>query len=98
MSKPPRTALFLDDDADILDAAGLVLTRHGMTLIKAQSPEEAREKLAATPVDILLLDLNYRRGDTSGEAGLNFLAEQMRLTPALPVVVVTGHSGMSIAI
>lgn len=98
MSKPPRTALFLDDDADILDAAGLVLARHGMTLIKAQSPEEAREQLAATPVDILLLDLNYRRGDTSGEAGLSFLAEQMRLTPALPVVVVTGHSGMSIAI
>jgi DNA-binding NtrC family response regulator len=98
MSKPSLTALFLDDDADILDAAELVLQRHGFTLIKAQTPEEAREKLAASPVDILLLDLNYRRGDTSGEAGLTFLAEQMTLTPALPVVVVTGHSGMNIAI
>jgi DNA-binding NtrC family response regulator len=98
MSKPSLTALFLDDDADILDAAEMVLHRHGFSLIKAQTPEEAREKLAATPVDILLLDLNYRRGDTSGEAGLSFLTEQMTLTPALPVVVVTGHSGMSIAI
>lgn len=98
MSKPSLTALFLDDDADILDAAELVLLRHGFTLIKAQTPEEAREKLTASPVDILLLDLNYRRGDTSGEAGLKFLAEQMALTPALPVVVVTGHSGMTIAI
>ena len=98
MSKPPLTALFLDDDADILAAAELVLLRHGFSLIKAQTPDEAREKLAATPVDILLLDLNYRRGDTSGEAGLKFLAEQMLLTPALPVVVVTGHSGMNIAI
>jgi len=98
-AKAPRlTALFLDDDADILDAAELVLNRHGMALIKAQSPDAAREKLDAERIDILLLDLNYRRGDTSGEAGLKFLAEQMALTPALPVVVVTGHSGMSIAI
>ena len=98
MPKPALTALFLDDDADILDAAALVLHRHGFNLIKAQNPEEAREMLSAHVVDILLLDLNYRRGDTSGEAGLNFLTEQMIRTPMLPVVVVTGHSGMNIAI
>ncbi|WP_031238454.1 response regulator [Asticcacaulis sp. AC466] len=92
------TALFLDDDADILDAAELVLTRHGMRLLKAQSPEAAREKLAANAVDVLLLDLNYRRGDTSGDAGLSFLDEQMKRDAGLPVVVVTGHSGMNIAI
>ncbi|ESQ84858.1 hypothetical protein AEAC466_07315 [Asticcacaulis sp. AC466] len=98
VQKGPLTALFLDDDADILDAAELVLTRHGMRLLKAQSPEAAREKLAANAVDVLLLDLNYRRGDTSGDAGLSFLDEQMKRDAGLPVVVVTGHSGMNIAI
>ncbi len=97
-SEPAVTALFLDDDADILSAAELVLARHGMRLLKAQTPDEARTALDAEPVDILLLDLNYRRGDTSGEAGLAFLKERLAVTPALPVVVVTGHSGMQIAI
>ncbi len=94
----PVQALFLDDDADILAAAELVLTRHGMVMLGAQSPDEARRILDSQPVDILLLDLNYRRGDTSGEAGIAFLTEQMAIRPHLPVVIVTGHSGMNIAI
>ena len=98
MSQPPVTALFLDDDADILSAAELVLTRHGMKLIKAQTPDEARTALDAGGIDILLLDLNFRRGDTSGEAGLAFLKERLAITPALAMVIVTGHSGMQIAI
>ncbi len=75
-----------------------VLARHGMRLVKAQTPDEARTALDSETVDILLLDLNYRRGDTSGEAGLAFLKERLAIAPALPVVVVTGHSGMQIAI
>ncbi len=93
-----RTALFLDDDADVLAAAELVLTRHGFDLLTAQTPDAARALLDANAIDVLLLDLNYRRGDTSGEAGLAFLRERMAITPHLPVVIVTGHSGMAIAI
>ena len=93
-----RTAFFLDDDADVLAAAELVLTRNGFDLLTAQTPDAAREVLAATPVDIVLLDLNFRRGDTSGEAGIAFLKERMTAAPHTPVVIVTGHSGMAIAI
>jgi len=95
---PARTAVFLDDDPDILAAADMVLSRHGFVLRTAQTPDEARALLDAERPDVLLLDLNYRRGDTSGEAGLTFLEAQMQKTPHLPVVIVTGHSGMSIAI
>lgn len=93
-----RTALFLDDDADILAAAELVLTRNGFDLGTAQTPEAAEVLLAEQPFDVLLLDLNFRRGDTSGEAGLAFLRRRVVDHPYLPVVVVTGHSGMAIAI
>jgi DNA-binding NtrC family response regulator len=63
-----------------------------------ETPATAREHLATGGVDVLLLDLNFRRGDTSGEAGLAFLEACLATTPDLPVVVVTGHSGMAIAI
>lgn len=91
-------ALFLDDDADVLAAAELVLTRNGFELGTAQTPEAAEALLAEHPFDVLLLDLNFRRGDTSGEAGLAFLRKRMQDQPHLPIVVVTGHSGMAIAI
>lgn len=98
MSDARSTVLFLDDDPDILAAAQLVLERGGFAFIGLETPAIARDRLAEGGVDLLLLDLNFRRGDTSGEAGLAFLEATLAATPGLPVVVVTGHSGMAIAI
>ena len=95
---PVLTALFLDDDADILAAAELVLSRRGFDFAGVQSPDQARTVFDSRRIDVLLLDLNFQRGDTSGEAGLRFLEERLALRPDLPVVVITGHSGMNIAI
>lgn len=97
---PPTAerALFLDDDPDVVEAAEMVLTRNGFELVAAQSPEDAEALLATQTFDILLLDLNFQRGETSGQAGLAFLRNHMRDRFDLPVVVVTGHSGMAIAI
>ncbi len=91
-------ALFLDDDPDVLEAAEMVLTRDGFDVISVQTPQDAAALLAEHLFDVLLLDLNFSRGDTSGEAGLAFLRQHMQDQPHLPVVVVTGHSGMAIAI
>ena len=97
---PPtgKRALFLDDDPDVVEAAEMMLTRNGFELVAAQSPEEAACLLAEQTFDVLLLDLNFERGETSGHAGLSFLRQHMRDRFDLPVVVVTGHSGMAIAI
>lgn len=98
MSAACPTVLFLDDDPDILTSASLVLERGGFDFLGLESPAAAHARLAEGGIDLLLLDLNFRRGDTSGEAGLSFLEKALALTPELPVVVVTGHSGMAIAI
>ena len=76
----------------------MVLTRDGFDFISVQTPQDAATLLAEHLFDVLLLDLNFSRGDTSGEAGLAFLRQHMQDQPHLPVVVVTGHSGMAIAI
>ena len=89
--------MFLDDDADVLAAAELVLNRSGFVLATAQNPEEAETRLAADGFDLLLLDLNFRRGDTSGEAGLAFLRRHMQNRPHLPVVVNHDDSPMGVS-
>jgi len=97
---PPagQRALFLDDDPDVVEAADMMLTRNGFELVPARTPEEAKILLSQQTFDVLLLDLNFQRGETSGQAGLAFLRQHMRDRFDLPVVVVTGHSGMAIAI
>ncbi len=90
--------LFVDDDADVQKAAILLLSRRGFRLSTARSPDEAWSALAAEPVDVVLLDLNFTPGSTSGTEGLGFLSALRAHDPDLAVVVVTGHSGINIAV
>ena len=90
--------LFVDDDADVLKAAALLLGRHGLSLTAARDPLEARSRMAAEPVDVVLLDLNFARGATDGEEGFRCLQQLLADDPRAVVVVVTGHSGIAVAV
>jgi DNA-binding NtrC family response regulator len=93
----PRV-LFVDDDPDVLTSAQVLLERNGFRFAVARSPAEAWSVLAAEPVDVILLDLNFARGATSGAEGFAWLAEIRAHDPDAVVVVVTGHSGINIAV
>lgn len=92
------TILFVDDDIDIQSAARLLLTRRGFRVLAAHNGPEALTRVTAQNVDLILLDLNYAPGATSGAEGLALLKELLALRPHVPVIVVTGHSGVSIAV
>lgn len=94
----PVTVLFVDDDADVIKAASLLLARRGFRLVPASSPAEAWSVLAAERVDVILLDLNFTPRATGGDEGLRFLDEILRHDPEAVVVVVTGHSGINVAV
>jgi DNA-binding NtrC family response regulator len=90
--------VFVEDDRDVQKAAVLLLGRHGFEVRPASTPEQAWSLLAAEPVDLVLLDLNFRPGAVSGAEGLDFLKELIAHDPDATVVVVTGHSGINIAV
>lgn len=94
---PPRI-LVVDDDADIIRAAQLMLRRHGMTVTGAGDPDAAWVALAQGPVDVVLLDLNFARGRTTGEEGFAMLDRLLAADRDAVVVVVTGHSGIAVAV
>jgi DNA-binding NtrC family response regulator len=98
----PRTGggrvLFIDDDADVLTSVRLLLGRNDVEVLTAGTPVDGLRLLAATPVDAILLDLNFSRGSISGEEGLRCLGEVLEQDPDAVVVVVTGHSGVNIAV
>lgn len=98
MSTESPHVLVIDDDADIGRAARLLLERHGMTVATAADPAAAWVRLAERPADVILLDLNFARGRTSGEEGFAMLDRLLATDRDAIVVVVTGHSGIAVAV
>lgn len=98
MSTESPHILVVDDDADIGRAARLLLERHGMTVAVAADPAAAWVCLAGRPADAILLDLNFARGRTSGEEGFALLDRLLAADARAVVIVVTGHSGIAVAV
>lgn len=98
MAEMRKTVLFVDDDVDVRKAGELVLRRAGYQVFGAADPSEALSRLVANPVDVILLDLNFSRLQTSGAEGLAALRDILRQDPNAVVVVETGHSGLTIAV
>ncbi|MFT9447671.1 sigma-54-dependent transcriptional regulator [Gluconobacter japonicus] len=90
--------LFVDDDPDVQSAARLLFRHRGLDIVCAYDAQAALTQLATHAIDLVLLDLNYSRGATNGAEGLALLKDMLVLRPELPVVVVTGHSGVAIAV
>lgn len=96
-TESPRV-LLVDDDPDVLTSARVLLARNGCQVVAARSPAEAWGVLAEAPADVILLDLNFTRGATSGTEGFQWLSEVRAQDPEAVVVVMTGHSGVSVAV
>ena len=98
LSNESAVILLVDDDPDVLTSAKVLLGRGGYRVLAAQSPAEAWSTLSGEAVDVILLDLNFTRGATSGAEGFQWLTELKAQDPDAVVVVVTGHSGINIAV
>jgi DNA-binding NtrC family response regulator len=96
-SNPPRV-LAADDQQHILEAIQLLLKPQGYKVDVVRSPELAREALAGTSYDAVLIDLNYTRDTTSGQEGLDLLSEMVVLDSTLPVIVMTAWGNVELAV
>ncbi len=94
----PISVLYIDDDADVVTAARLLLETHKMMFAAAASPEAAWGVLAAAWPDVIMLDLNFARSQTDSAVGLQLLKRLLLAEPTAAVVVVTGHSGVAVAV
>ncbi|MFC1762108.1 sigma-54-dependent transcriptional regulator [Planctomycetota bacterium] len=90
--------LIADDQADVLKALRLLLKPEGYTLETASSTIEIEQAAIKGQYDAVLMDMNYVRGETSGEQGLNVLARLRKIDPTLPVIVMTGWSSVELAV
>ena len=95
---PFDLCLIVDDDADILLAARLVMRELFAEVVTTPSPADALEQMRRRLPDVVLLDANFARGATDGAEGFRCLAAMRALDPDAAVVLITAHGGIQIAV
>jgi len=89
--------LIVDDDPSVTASLQLLLKQQGHRTAAAASPEEALRVLGEESVRLVLQDMNFSRA-TSGEEGLDLLAEIRRRHPELPVILITAWGSIDLAV
>ena len=87
--------LIVDDDDDILTAGRLLLRRQFDNITTCKYPEQLPELLSANDLDVILLDMNFGPGESSGEQGLHWLKKILEIDPEAVVVMITAHGSVS---
>ena len=94
MSEPQRIrAIFVDDDPDMRHGSTQALQLAGFEVDAFASVEEARSKIHAGAPAVVVCDVKL-----PGMAGTAWLDEIRAIDPELPVILITGHGDIAMAV
>jgi sigma-B regulation protein RsbU (phosphoserine phosphatase) len=94
----PYRVLVCDDQTDVLHALQLLLKGQGYEAVTVDSPRALLREARSEGFDLILADLNYTRDTTSGEEGLDLLAELESQGNTAPVIVMTAWGSIDLAV
>jgi two-component system, NtrC family, response regulator HydG len=90
--------LVVDDDEQVLLAAEMVLKKFFRSVVTTSNPGQIRALLARQSFDVILLDMNFSVGATSGQEGLDALKLAQSLSPDTKVILMTAYGGVEAAV
>ncbi len=90
--------LVIDDDRDIRITAQMLLKKHFGEVEVWERPGKPEQGESIGDFDVVLLDMNFTPGATSGEEGLLWMGHIQHHYPDLPVVVITAYGDVNLAV
>ncbi len=90
--------LIVDDDTDILLAAKLFLKQHFQVVHTEKHPDNIATLMSNENYDLILLDMNFSRGATSGQEGFHWLNKILEIDPAAVIILITGYGDIELAV
>jgi DNA-binding NtrC family response regulator len=90
--------LVVDDDPGILHSAQMFLKQVFSGVTVTGDPGEMIRLLKAGHFDVLLLDMNFSKGEMQGREGMGLLQEISGIDPDLPVIFITAYGDFDLAV
>ncbi len=98
MKKQSAKILIVDDEEDILLSLQFFLSQHFEEVKTESNPFQLPRLLRNTQYDLILLDMNFKKGDTSGKDGMMWLNKVMELDPTASVIMITAYADVKTAV
>jgi two-component system response regulator HydG len=98
MQKMRAKILIVDDDADVLTAARVVLRQLYESVETESNPQRLTTLLQQNRYDVILLDMNYAAGRLSGHEGLFWLNHILAKNPQQHVIMITAYGDIQLAV
>ena len=94
----PARILIIDDNSQILEALRILLKDEFERIDTLSKPSRIPELLWKNDYDIVMLDMNFVAGETSGNEGIFWMNEIRKRDPLLPVILITAYGDIELAV
>jgi len=98
MNSKEGNILVIDDDPDIQITAKMILKKNYQNIDTIDDPAELKKIDNWDFYNLVLLDMNFSPGATSGEEGLRWLEYILKQNPAMIVIMITAYGDVNLAV
>jgi DNA-binding NtrC family response regulator len=92
------TILIVDDDKDVLDTAIMFLKQKFKKVSGLEDPERIVNMISTSEFDVILLDMNFRKGDMEGKEGIYWLKKIREADQEVTVIMITAYGDIKLAV
>ncbi|MBN2212908.1 MAG: sigma-54-dependent Fis family transcriptional regulator, partial [Bacteroidales bacterium] len=90
--------LIVDDNKQILDSLSILLKSEFESVETIRNPNLIPNKLQSGRFDVIMLDMNFAAGRTTGNEGIFWLREILRSDPLATVILITAYGDIELAV
>jgi DNA-binding NtrC family response regulator len=90
--------LIIDDDIDVLETARMFLKQQFSSVAIDSDPKNIPNHLSNTKLDLILLDMNFKKGVNDGAEGFYWLEMIRKYDPDIIVVLITAYGEVDVAV
>lgn len=98
MKKYSGNILIVDDDEHVLITSKMILKNYFESIETLASPKTLESTLKQQDFDVVLLDMNFKAGVTTGNEGIFWMNRIQQVSPQTQVVMQTAYSDIELAV
>ncbi len=90
--------LIVDDNRELLSALKICLAPYFYAIDLLHDPNRIPEYMSQAVYDLILLDMNFSRGQTTGNEGIFWMNRIREISPYSGIVLITAYGDVSLAV